>query len=101
MRQRNIPEIESRYKTARWLKVRKLKIQSVNGLCERCLKKHIYNEGKIVHHKIEITEDNYMDDELMYGLDNLEFLCDEHHKMMHGQLKECFFDENGNYVRNE
>ena len=101
MRYQDNPLIRARYNSKRWIGARKYKIQSVNGLCERCLKERIYKEGKIVHHKIHITEENYLDDELMYGLDNLEFLCDEHHKMVHGQLKQCLFNENGDYVKNE
>ena len=40
----------------------KLKIQKANGLCERCWKeKRKFVEGKIVHHKIEITDQNLIE----------------------------------------
>jgi 5-methylcytosine-specific restriction protein A len=98
MRYIDDPEIYKKYHCEKWRKVRKLKILQANGLCERCLKEHIYREGKIVHHKKEITKDNYFDDNVMYNLDNLEFLCDEHHKIVHGQNKKHIFDANGDLI---
>lgn len=80
MRYQDNPLIRAKYNCKKWKETRKLVIQRANGLCERCLKKKIYNEGKIVHHIIEINEDNYMDDSIMYNIDNLEFVCDTCHK---------------------
>lgn len=99
MRYQDNPLIRAKYNCSRWKKVRNMKILKVNGLCERCLKKRIYKEGVIVHHKIEITEDNYMDDNLMYGLDNLEFLCMECHSFRHQKHKDYIFDEEGNVLK--
>lgn len=96
MRYRDNPLIEQRYNSRRWFKVRKLKRISANGLCERCFEEKRFSPGKIVHHKIPITDKNYMDDDLMYGLDNLEFLCDECHKKEHGSQDDYFFDSEGN-----
>ena len=101
MAYKDIPEIYAIYHGARWHKVRKLKIASVNGLCERCLQNRIFCEGKIVHHKIPITDKNWNDESIVYDLNNLEFLCDSCHKEMHPREKELYFDENGDYVKRE
>lgn len=101
MRYQDNPLIRARYKTAQWQKVRKMKIQSVNGLCEKCLRHRIYKEGKIVHHKIHITDENYQDDNIMYNLDNLEFLCAECHLLEHQNKPEYYFDENGDLCNGE
>ena len=95
-----IPEINAIYHSARWKKVRKLKIARVNGLCERCLKKRIFREGKIVHHKIHLTEDNWFDENVVYNLDNLEFLCAECHLEEHQNHKDYIFDSNGDLIGN-
>ena len=96
MRYQDNPLIRAKYNCSKWKKVRNLKKLQVNGLCERCFKKRIYKEGVIVHHKKEITEDNYMDDDLMYGLDNLELLCMDHHNEEHFNTDSYYFDEEGN-----
>lgn len=96
MRYRDNPLIEQRYNCEKWKKVRKLKRISVNGLCERCYEEGKITPGKIVHHREHITDENYMDDDLMYGLENLEFLCDKCHKIEHGSPEDYYFDEEGN-----
>ena len=83
MRYQDDPLIRAKYNCKQWLEVRKLKILQVNGLCEQCLREHIYKEGKIVHHKTPITKENYFDGNVMYNLDNLELLCDDCHKKAH------------------
>lgn len=97
MRYQDDPDIRKKYNSRQWRKLRKIKIASVNGLCERCLKEHIFREGKIVHHKIHITKDNYLDDNVMYNLDNLELLCDDCHIKEHFD-KKSVFDDKGNYL---
>lgn len=101
MRYQDNPLIRARYNCNQWKKVRNLKKLQVNGLCERCLKKRIYKEGVIVHHKKEITDLNYMDDDLMYGLDNLELLCFECHNLHHFNADPYYFDEEGNVIGKE
>lgn len=101
MRYQDNPLIRAKYNCSKWKKVRNLKKLQVNGLCERCFKKRIYKEGVIVHHKIEITEENYMNDDLMYGLDNLEFLCMECHNQEHFNTDGYYFDEEGNVIGKE
>lgn len=95
MRYRDNPLIEQRYNCERWKKVRKLKRMESNGFCERCLEEGKFTPGKIVHHKEPITDKNYLDDDLMYGLENLEFVCDECHKELHGNPSDLYFDEDG------
>lgn len=46
MRYRDDPEIEQRYNCERWKKIRKLKRNLANGLCEKCLEKGIYHPRK-------------------------------------------------------
>ena len=43
---RDNPEIEKRYKSKRWQKLRKYKLK-LNPLCERCLKKISYEDYEI------------------------------------------------------
>ena len=91
-----IPEIYAIYHSTRWKKVRKLKIMQANGLCERCLKNRIFKEGKIVHHKIHITEQNWDDESVVYNL----FLCAECHLEEHQNHKDYIFDSNGDLIGN-
>lgn len=43
-----------------------------------------------------------MDDDLMYGLDNLQFVCDDCHKEIHSsQEEEYYFDREGNVCGKE
>jgi len=101
MRYQDDPKIRAKYNCEKWKRIRKLKIQKANGLCESCLRHRIYREGKIVHHKIPITDENY-ETELMYSLDNLEFLCDECHKLAHKDDSDpYYFDEEGDLCGKE
>ena len=45
------------------------------GICNHCHKKPIEH----THHIIELTEENYQDPLIAYGLDNLEGLCFDCH----------------------
>ena len=65
------------YKSKEWKECRAAYIQSVNGLCERCLKKGIVNPGYIVHHKIHLTPENINNSEITLNWDNLEYVCKE------------------------
>lgn len=96
MRQIDDPKIYAKYHCTRWYKLRKLKKAESNGFCERCLKKGIYKEGVIVHHKEHINSENYDNDLVMYNLDNLELLCTECHLEEHQNHKEYYFDKEGN-----
>lgn len=102
MRHRDNPLIEKRYNCEHWKKVRKLKKNMANGLCEMCLEEGRATAGKIVHHIEPITEKNYMDDNIMYGLDNLKFVCDSCHIKIHfSEPDEFYFDKEGNVCQKE
>jgi hypothetical protein len=79
----NHEKLNGFYKTKAWEKCRKVYIQSTNGLCERCLGLGIYNAGKIVHHKIPLTESNYQDAAISLNPDNLMLLCHACHEEIH------------------
>lgn len=73
------------YKSKEWERCRADYIRSVGGLCERCLKRGLYNPGIIVHHKTYIDPSNITDPEILTNFSNLELLCrnchaDEHRK---------------------
>lgn len=102
--QRSNPEVFKRYNCKRWRELRKYKL-ILNPLCERCLKKEKYNAAYIVHHKEYVTQENYMDDDIFYNIDNLESVCLKCHNQEHfsGEKPNYYFDKNGNIVpiRNE
>ena len=71
------------YNSQTWHNARNAYIQSVGGLCERCLAKGLINPAEIVHHKIELTPDNITSKEIATGADNLEALCRSCHAEEH------------------
>ena len=44
------------YNSQAWKDTRRNYKQSVGGLCERCLKKGLYNPAEVVHHKTPLTK---------------------------------------------
>lgn len=99
MTYRDDPEIAKKYKSAKWKKLRAMKL-AMNPLCERCLAKGISNSSHIVHHKEYITDKNYFDDDVFYNIDNLECLCQACHNEEHfGKEQEYKFDLEGNVIR--
>ena len=74
---------KSFYKSKEWKECREAYIQSVNGLCERCLKKGIVKPGYIVHHIEHLTPENIDDPEITLNWDNLEYVCKECHDKEH------------------
>ena len=65
-------ELHNFYKSRQWHIARTVKIQNVNGKCERC-----GNVGQEVHHKISLTVENVKDALVSLNQDNLELLCRE------------------------
>ena len=74
--------------------------RQMHPLCERCLKKGIYEKSTCVHHKKHIDETNYQDAMILFGDDNLEALCDECHAKEHSHYTGYEFDENGQLIDN-
>lgn len=71
------------YESKLWKKTRVKYVESVNGLCERCLAKGLIVPGKIVHHRIHLNEENYRDPEVALNFENLELLCQACHNEEH------------------
>ena len=71
------------YHTAAWLKCRDAYIASVGGLCERCAAKGIIRSGDIVHHREWISDQNINDPSVLLSFDNLEYLCQSCHNLLH------------------
>lgn len=74
---------ERLYKSKAWAKCRKGYMQSVGGLCERCLKAGRINPAVIVHHKTHITPENISNPEITLSYSNLEALCRQCHGEAH------------------
>lgn len=100
MTYRDDPEIARKYKSKKWSKLRSQK-KLLNPLCERCLKKGLYNATYIIHHKEYVTDKNYMDDLVFFNIDNLESLCLKCHNEEHFEKNddEYVFDINGDVVK--
>lgn len=75
------------YQSKSWLSCRSSfiskRITIDGGQCERCKT----NEGKIVHHIVHITPNNFNNPNITLNHDNLEYLCDYCHKEEHEQVK--------------
>ena len=94
---------KSFYNSKKWIKCRELYKQEKNGLCERCLKRGIYNPGEEVHHKIYLTPENINNPEITLNWDRLELLCatchSKEHNEKHSPLRDdVMFDENGDLI---
>ena len=91
------------YNSKAWKKCREAYKQSVNGLCERCLKAGTDVPGYDVHHKIYLTSDNVNNPDTTLNWDRLELLCATCHSKEHNEkyspVREGFgFDENGDLI---
>ena len=87
------------YKSTTWKKCREDYFRKAGGLCERCLKKGLYNPGEIVHHKTYINADNITDPQILTDFGNLELLCRKCHAEEHDKLKRRYkIDAFGNVI---
>lgn len=87
------------YGSQAWKDCRKAYKKSVGGLCERCLKKGLYNPAVIVHHKTYITQDNLSDPRIALDWNNLEALCRDCHEAEHqGEGKRYKILEDGSIL---
>ena len=73
------------YGSVAWQRCRDAYASSVGGLCERCLRRGLYNPGEIVHHTTELTPENISDVRISLGWDNLELVCRDCHAELHQQ----------------
>jgi 5-methylcytosine-specific restriction endonuclease McrA len=94
------------YNSKQWIKCRELYKQSVNRLCERCLKRGKYVLGDEVHHKIHLSPNNINNPDITLSFENLELLCSSCHSKEHMSKydvvrDDVMFDSNGNLVRSE
>ena len=77
-------ELHNFYKSQQWMIARTVKIQNVNGKCERC-----GNTSDEVHHKIPLTIENVKDALISLNQDNLELLCKECHNKEHNRFQKA------------
>lgn len=97
---------KSFYDSKRWRQCRAAYIQHRigidGGMCETCHKEI----GYIVHHKIELTEQNIDDDTITLNFNNLEYDCKHCHDRKDGHFVRrskdntllVSFDENGDVI---
>lgn len=85
------PEAAAFYKSQEWQAARSAYFRHAGGLCERCLKKGLYNPGEIVHHKIHLTPELLRDPEILTSFDHLELLCRKCHGEEHGAGKKRYY----------
>ena len=71
------------YNSREWRECREAYIQTVDGLCERCLEKGIVKPGYIVHHIEHLTPQNIDNPEVTLNWENLEYLCQTCHQHEH------------------
>ena len=88
---------EAFYNSKAWRDTRKAYSKSVGGLCERCMRKGLYNAGEIVHHKKHITPSNINNADITLSWNNLQLLCRNCHAEVHkAEETRYVFDEYGN-----
>lgn len=92
------------YNSKSWQQCREGYIQSVQGLCERCLEKNKLTPGYIVHHKEPLTPMNINDPAVSLNWELLEYVCQDcHNKEHHGNDYEVIreglmFNEYGDLI---
>ena len=86
------------YQSPEWTKCRRAYIAYVGGLCERCKANGIIQAGRVVHHKIHLTAENYTRPEISLSFQNLELLCQSCHEEEHRGKRRYSFTEDGMVV---
>lgn len=92
------------YNSKEWKKCREGYKQSVNGLCERCLREGKYVPGDEVHHKVWLTPVNINNPDITLSFNNLELLCATCHSIEHNRIEKevvregLTFDSNGDLI---
>lgn len=78
------------YRSHAWRRCRDGYAASVQGLCERCLKKGLIVAGDEVHHKIRLTPENINDPTIALNWENLILLCKPCHMEEHKRKNRRF-----------
>ncbi len=90
------------YNSKAWEDCRISYIESVHGLCERCLKRGKVKPGKIVHHTCYLSPTNINDPDVSLNFKYLEYLCQDCHNEEHHGSKVLrdglYFDDEGNII---
>lgn len=73
------------YKSHAWQACRDAYVETVGGLCERCLRRGEVTAGEIVHHKIALTPKNINNPSVTLNFANLELVCQTCHNKAHGK----------------
>ena len=96
------------YASNQWKQCRQSYIQSVNGLCERCLKDGKLTAGLELHHIKELTPNNISDSNITLNWDNLILLCHDCHDKEHKRYQRAetirdglVFTEDGQLIKVE
>ena len=56
--------------------------------CEQCLREHVITPAEEVHHKVHLSPENINDPMVALNWENLEAICEKHHKAEHKGLTE-------------
>ena len=88
------------YNSKAWYNTRNAYFKNRAGLCEVCLSNGLYNQGEIVHHKIELTPENIDNPKISLDWNNLQLVCRECHEKLHGakQRRRYEIDAAGNVL---
>ena len=96
---------KSFYNSKAWQDCRESYIQTVDGLCERCLSRKEYTPGYELHHKVWLTPQNISDPNITLNWELLEFLCSSCHSIEHNRTEKSalreglMFDEEGQLIQ--
>lgn len=71
------------YKSKEWIIFRKLIILDRGPICQKCGKKIVESKHIIVHHIIELTEENVNDTSISLNPDNVIIVCFDCHNKIH------------------
>jgi len=71
-----------------WKIRRKQALRRDKYLCQWCLQKGIKKAASEVHHIKHLSDKNYHDRQIAYGLENLVSLCEGCHKKHHNPTSE-------------
>jgi 5-methylcytosine-specific restriction protein A len=82
-RKRKDKQEQKIYSSARWKKIREMKMKECGGLCQECLKKGFIVKAEVVDHIIEIKDGG-----CAFCLENLQCLCKSCHAKKTARARE-------------